>query len=69
MNKQATNAMAHPNWTGLTLAELIQAGRISPTDTHTIRKFVQEANEQPTTIEQAMEQVQAVEQIAATVNA
>jgi len=42
----------HKNWTGLTLTELVEAGRVIPSDTKTIWEFVKAALGEPKDIEE-----------------
>jgi hypothetical protein len=48
--------MEHKNWTGLTLRELIDLGRIYHKDRPTITAFVREVHGEPTSINQLTEQ-------------
>lgn len=65
MNAQAQNALQHRNWTGLTLAELIEAGRVIPTDAATIAAYVKQANGPAADLDALRDQDEAVQQIAA----
>lgn len=44
--------LAHKNWTGLSLAELIEVGRVDTNDRATIRKFVVATIGEPQDIEE-----------------
>lgn len=44
--------LKHKNWTGLTLKELVEAGRVIPSDTKTIWDFVKAALGEPKDMEE-----------------
>jgi hypothetical protein len=46
----------HKNWTGLSLRELIDLGRVYQKDRPTITAFVREVHGEPTSIDQLTEQ-------------
>ena len=46
----------HKNWTGLTLLELIELGRVYQKDRPTITAFVREVHGEPTSINQLTKQ-------------
>jgi hypothetical protein len=48
--------MEHKNWTGLTLRELIDLGRIYQKDRPTITAFVREVHGEPTSVDQLTKQ-------------
>ena len=55
--------MEHKNWTGLTLRELIDLGRIYHKDRPTITAFVREVHGEPTSINQLTKQREIVNAI------
>ena len=55
--------MEHKNWTGLTLRELIDLGRIYHKDRPTITAFVREVHGEPTSIDQLTKQRGIVNEI------
>ena len=46
------STMEHKNWTGLSLRELIDLGRIYQKDRPTITAFVREVHGEPTSVDQ-----------------
>jgi hypothetical protein len=54
--ESASLVLNHKNWTGLTLRELIDLGRICQKDRPTITAFVREVHGEPTSINQLTDQ-------------
>lgn len=52
LEQNAAAVLAQKNWTGLSLRELIDAGRISKTDKKTVREFVRAALGDPPTVDE-----------------
>jgi hypothetical protein len=50
------STMEHKNWTGLSLRDLIDLGRVYQKDRATITAFVREVHGEPTSIDQLTEQ-------------
>lgn len=60
----AARVLAHKNWTGHTLAKLIDAGRVLRSDKKTLREFVRAALGDAATIEGVRAQILIAEHIA-----
>jgi len=55
-----------PNWTGLTLAQLVDAGRIDPTDAPTITQWVKATLGDPRTLDELHNQRALAQEVIST---
>jgi hypothetical protein len=52
MKTETQTVLNHKNWTGMTLTELVEAGRVIPSDTKTVWEFVKAALGEPKDMEE-----------------
>lgn len=52
MKTEIAAVLNHKNWTGMTIIELVEAGRVIPSDSKTIWEFVKSALGEPKDMEE-----------------